>query len=362
MDCPYVPELGFGEFGKRLREAIGSQRIPVSGSAELTFQCNLRCKHCYLDGVHDGIAGQQELTTQEWYDIFDQLADAGTLWLLLTGGEPLVRHDFLDIYTYAKRKGFLITLFTNGTLLTPEIADYLAEWPPHKVEISLYGRTQRTYEGITGIPGSYKRCMQGIDLLLERNIPLDLKTVLMTLNQDELEDMKVYAESLGVGFRFDPMINAGVEGASDPTIYRLSPEEIVQFDVNDEKRSAEYQEFCERFLGLEIDRSSLYVCGAGVTAFNIDPYGQLGLCLVARSPSYDLRQGAFREGWGEFLPKVRYQEVSEDYKCNQCELLSLCGQCPGWAQMENNDPEVPVDFLCEVAHLRWEAFGVPKLL
>ncbi|MGC9469022.1 MAG: radical SAM protein, partial [Anaerolineae bacterium] len=99
MDCPYIPELSYSDFGTRLRERIAGKRVPLSGSLELTFRCNLRCKHCYLDGVHDGIPGQEELTTEEWYDLLDQMADMGTLWLLMTGGEPFVRPDFLDIYT-----------------------------------------------------------------------------------------------------------------------------------------------------------------------------------------------------------------------------------------------------------------------
>ena len=108
--------------------------------------------------------------------------DEGCRWLLLTGGEPFLRPDFLDIYTNANKKGLLLTLFTNGTLLTPRSADLLAERRPFAIEITLYGATQQTYERITGIPGSYARCRRGIDLLLERNLPLKLKTMVMTLN------------------------------------------------------------------------------------------------------------------------------------------------------------------------------------
>jgi len=128
VDCAGIPELSYSEFGELISKKTAGRRVPLKGSLELTLQCNLRCKHCYLDGVHDGIPGEQELSTEEWYDILDQLADAGTLWLLMTGGEPFARSDFLDIYTYAKKRGFLITIFTNGTLITPEIADYLADW------------------------------------------------------------------------------------------------------------------------------------------------------------------------------------------------------------------------------------------
>jgi radical SAM protein with 4Fe4S-binding SPASM domain len=357
VDCPHIPELRYGEFSKRLHEKVAGQRIPIVGSLELTFRCNLRCVHCYVAHGHGGIPDQTELSYGEICNILDQIVDEGCLWLLLTGGEPLLRPDFLDIYTYAKRKGLLFNLFTNGTLITPRIADYLADWRPFVVEITLYGRTQETYERITGVPGSHARCMQGIDLLLERGVPLKLKTMLMTLNQHELWDIKAYAESLGVAFRFDPMMNAGLEGSRAPIAFRLSPEEVVQFDLADAKRLAEWQQFWERSLGVRADDRYLYVCGAGLRSFHIDPYGKLSVCLISRVPDYDLRQGSFREGWCEFLPQVRHQRPTDDYRCNQCELLSLCGQCPGWAQLEHGNPERPVEFLCQVAHLRAEAFG-----
>ena len=356
MECPHIPELSYGEFSQRLHDKVAGKRIPIVGSLEVTFRCNLRCVHCYVAYGHNGIPGQTELTYTEIRGILDQIVDEGCLWLLLTGGEPLLRPDFLNIYTYAKRKGLLVTLFTNGTLITPRIADYLADWRPFKVEITLYGRTQETYERITGIPGSYERCMRGIDLLLERGVPLKLKTMLMTLNKHELWDIKAYAESLGVEFRFDPMMNAGLDGSKEPLAFRLSPEEVVQFDLGDAKRLEEWQEFSDRFRGVQANPRYLYVCSAGLHSFHIDPYGELSMCLISRVPSYDLRQGSFSEGWQEFLSQVRYQKPTEDYQCNQCELISLCGQCPGWARLEHGDPEKPVEFLCQVAHLRAEAF------
>jgi radical SAM protein with 4Fe4S-binding SPASM domain len=357
VDCPHIPELGYAEFSKQLAQKFAGQRIPISGSVELTFRCNLRCVHCYVACGNNSVSAQEELTTAEWCSVLDQIADKGCLWLLLTGGELLARPDFLDLYTHAKRKGLLLTLFTNGTLLTPRIADYLAEYLPFSVEISLYGRTQETYERVTGVPGSYARCMRGIELLLERGIPLRLKTMLMTLNKHELWDIKAYAESLDVRFHFDPMINAGVDGSGDPTVFRLPPEEIVQFEMADSVRWKGWLDFWERYEGVRTDPTCLYTCGAGVNTFHVDPYGGLSVCMVARAQQYDLRQGSFEEGWRGFLYDVRYQRPKGGYHCNECELLSFCGQCPGWAHMEHGNQQKPVEFLCRVAHERAEAMG-----
>jgi len=309
--------------------------------------------------VNDQDTIEKELKTEEVLHIFDQIAESGCLWLLITGGEPLLRKDFLEIYTYAKKKGFITTVFTNGTLMTPEIAEYLAEWPPRSVEITLYGATKETYERVTRTPGSFKRCIRGIDLLLERGIPLDLKTMVMTSNHDEIFQMKEYAEELGVKFRFDPILNPRIDGSKTPCNFRLSPEDVIKLDLADEKRVKEYREFCEKFVK-PFRSDNLYVCGAGISTFHIDPYGKMSPCEMSRFQGYDLRSGSFQEGWYEFIPKFLDLKPTGDYPCGRCELISLCGQCPGWAWLENSDPEAPVEYLCQIAHLRAAAFNPKK--
>ncbi len=358
MECSDIVNISYAQLGERLYKQVVAKRIPINGSFELSFRCNLRCAHCYCNlPLNDQDAIEKELTTEEVFNIFDQISEAGCLWLLITGGEPLVRKDFLEIYTYAKKKGFIITLFTNGTLITPEIADYLAEWRPFSVEITLYGATKETYEGITRIPGSFKRCKRGIDLLLERKIPLGLKTMVMILNHDELCQIKEYAEGLGLKFRFDPIPNPRLDGTKTPCTFRLSPEEVVKLDLADEKRVKEWENFCERFIG-PFKSDDLFICGAGVCSFHIDPYGQMSACEMIRFQSYDLRCGSFEQGWHKSIPKFLTLKPKGDYKCGQCDLISLCGQCPGWAWLENGNPEAPVEYLCQIAHLRAGAFNI----
>ncbi len=356
MDCPHIPTMGLGAFSRQMHGRVVQERIPLSGSIELTWRCNLRCQHCYLDTVHDSSPDRQELTTPEFCNIFDQAVDEGTLWMLMTGGEPLMRRDFEDIYLYAKRKGLLINLFTNGTLITERIADLLAEWPPFMVEITLYGRSQSTYERITGIPGSYAHCMAAIERLVERKVPFSLKTMLMTLNQHELEDIRGFAQSLGVLFRFDAMIHPGLVDNSQPVTLRLSPEEAVRYDRNDHKRAESWEKFCQLYNGRSVDASSLYVCEAGVIGYHIDPYGQMSACMLARTPAYDLRQGTFKQGWREFLADIHFQPAPEG-PCNQCDLMALCIQCPGWNQLEHSAPRQPIRYLCETSRLQAQAIG-----
>lgn len=355
MECPHIPETRYSEFSKHIHDKAVAKRIPIGGDIELTFRCNLKCAHCYVS--YD--PKKEEMSYKEICHILDEVTDVDCFWLLITGGEPLVRDDFLDIYTYAKKKGLIITLFTNGTLITPLIADYLKEWPPFSVEITLYGITEKTYERVTGVSGSFECCMRGIGLLLERKIPLKLKTMVITLNQHELWDIKKYVEDLGVQFRFDAVLNPKLDGSKEACRLRISPEEVVRLDLADERRLKEWKEFCQKFWG-PAKSDKLYVCGAGHTSFHIDPYGELSICTMSRNPSYNLRQGSFQEGWYDFTPKIRKQKPKTDYKCAKCDLLSLCGQCPGWAKLENNNRETPIEYLCQIAHLRAKAFGAKE--
>lgn len=354
-----IPEINIQDYADQLIKNQGTKRIPLSGSFELTFRCNSRCAHCYVNKRGDDIREKgKELIYAEIGNLLDELAEAGCLWLLFTGGEPLIREDFKDIYLYAKKKGFLITLFTNGTLMTPSLADLFKEFPPRSIEITLYGATEETYEKVTRSPGSYKKCMKGIDLLLERDLPLKLKAVISTLNRHEFMSIKKFVENLGLEFRFDALINARLDSGEDVTKLRIPPHEVVKLDMTDPRRGPEFVHLSERTSGIKLDPNLLYRCGAGVNSFHIDPYGHLMMCNMARNPSYDLRHGCFKDGWYDFLPRIRELKFKKQNKCKDCDLISICDQCPGWSQLEYNDPETPLDYLCQIAHLRAEAFGI----
>ena len=356
--------VNYGTFSESVHRGAATERLPLSGTIEITRRCPLTCAHCYNNlPMADRDARSRELTYAEHCRILDELSEAGCLWLLFTGGEIFARRDFLDIYKYAKTKGFLITLFTNGTLITPKLADDLARWRPFAIEITLYGHTKATYEGLTGIPGSYEKCMRGIHLLLERGLPLKLKTVAVTINKHEVWDMQRFAEEeLGVEFKFDSLMTPRIDCSQSPLAVRLTPEDCVAFDVQDSKRMDEWKLFAERYFrpaNPPEQGDELYHCGGGVSSFTIDPYGGMSICVLSQVDKFDLRTGHVREGWTSFLRRVRQKKITRLTKCTACELKSMCGMCPANGELENGDPEAPVDFLCRVAHLRAYTFGLP---
>ena len=201
--------LSYAEWSLGLHERVVAQRVPISGSIEVTKRCNLTCVHCYNNlPLSDEGAHRTELAYGDHCRMLDEMAAAGCLWLLYTGGEILVRKDFLDIYDYAKKTGFLITLFTNATRITPAVAEHLATWSPFSIEISLYGRTAATHDRVTGVAGSFARTMRGVRLLMDVGLPPVLKTMVLKPNAHEIWDMKRFVEEeLGLEFRFDAMIN-----------------------------------------------------------------------------------------------------------------------------------------------------------
>jgi len=235
------------------------------------------------------------------------------------------------------------------------MADYLAEWPPRKVEITLYGITAETFDKVTRVPGSYERCVRGIELLLERDVPLELKTTVTTVNKHELWDIKSYVEGLQVDYRFDAVLHPRYDGSKKPYEVRLSPGEVAELDTADKERCREFEELCERCWGAPTT-DNLYLCGAGQHMFHVDPYGYLAPCMTSRAHTYDLRQGSFAHAWREYIPDVRSLQVEQVTGCRSCVEKSLCTQCPAWSYLEHGDLESPIEYLCELSHLRAEAF------
>ena len=352
-----ISEIGIEDYIHRLRGP--DKRLPLSGTVELTHRCNNRCVHCYVNRHQDDAdAKREELTLAEITGLLVELVVLGCLWLLFTGGEPLIRDDFSGIYEYAKKKGILVSLFTNGTQVTPQLADFLQDLPPRSIEITLYGASETTYEKMTGSKGSYEACLHGIHLLLDRRLPVRLKTVITTVNIHEFHLIQDFVEALGLQFRFDALINPRIDKRGDLSGLRISPEEVVELDLTVPERPSEYLQLHKRALDIEGCRGDLFRCGAGRSTFHVDPYGRLSVCTMMRYPSYDLRKGSFQRGWYDFLPGVRNQQYTTASKCRECSLAAICHQCPAWGYLEHGDPEVPVEFLCQVTQLRAEAFGI----
>jgi radical SAM protein with 4Fe4S-binding SPASM domain len=358
---PVIAEIPFSDLQARL--GLPQRRLPLQGTLETTFRCNLACAHCYVNKpAASREERERELPLARLQALVDEIAEAGCLEVLFTGGEVLVRPDFPELYLHALRRGLLVTVFTNGTLVTERIADLFDENRPHAVEISLYGMSRETYERVTRVPGSYDKCLAGIERLVARGVPLTLKTMALTWNQHEIAAMEAYARGLGLFFKFDSLLNPRVDcGANRNGELQLSAEQALALDMQDPERMRELQQFCERFVkreGSPREHEYVYNCGAGHMSFTVDPYGRLQMCQLSRRSAFDLRGDRFERGWNEYFPALRARKWQTQSICRSCNLVSLCGSCAGAAEMETGDVEGLVPQFCEIAHLRaWEAMG-----
>jgi radical SAM protein with 4Fe4S-binding SPASM domain len=358
---PVVAEVPFADLQRRL--GLRERRLPLQGTLETTFRCNLNCAHCYVNEPAGSAEERaRELPLSRLEALIDEIVDEGCLELLLTGGEVLVRPDFPKLYLHAIRRGLVVTVFTNGTLVTEAIADLFDRHRPHAIEISLYGMTRETYERVTRVPGSYRKCLDGIERLVARGLRLTLKTMALTWNQHEVAAMDAYARSLGLPFKFDSLLNPRVDcGANRNGELQLPAEQALALDLMDPERMRDLRDFCERFVrreGEPVQQEYVYNCGAGHMSFTVDPYGHLQMCQLSRGNAFDLRADGFARGWNEHFPKLRERKWQSHSICRTCNLVSLCGSCAGAAEMETGDIEGLVPQFCEIAHMKaWAAMG-----
>ncbi len=343
-----LQDLPYREFGSLLMRQGGPSRLPLSGSIEITFKCNLRCVHCYISDY----SGRNEMTTEEIKRVLSEAADEGCVWMLLTGGEVLCRSDFPEIYLHAKRQGFLLTVFSNGTLFDERVADLLAEYPPFGIEFTLYGLSDETYLKTTGFPGRFTRVRRAIDLMRERKLPLSLKAVAMEPLAGEIGRMAAFCESLGVRFRYDAIVHGRLDGSLAPTLLRAEPEKVVGYDAADPERFEEWLRYYRQFVQPTRPSPFLMSCGAGVNSFHVDPQGTLLSCEALPLNGYDLRRGTFREGWYGIVGDIRKRSAGAMNVCAPCELKGMCDRCPATAVLETGSPDGWIPYYCEVTHRR----------
>jgi radical SAM protein with 4Fe4S-binding SPASM domain len=315
------------------------QHIPLKVLWELTYRCNERCVHCYI--VPDPT--REELSTEEAIRIIDELAEEGCLFLTFSGGEALTRSDFFDIAGYARERGFAIRLLTNGTLITPEVADRIKALRPVTVEISIYGITPSIHDAVTRVPGSHEKSVRALTLLHERRMRVVVKSPLMHNTVDEFEGLKQLAEGLDGGFVYDVSLMPRDDGSCEPLAYVLTDEDLRRFY---ERRPPKGD-----FTKLQ---PADHVCNSGLNIAAISPYGDVYPCVGLKLKAGNLREQSFQSIWREsaILAALRFCTFSNVSGCQDCELASYCNRCPGVAYLESGDYLSPSAIACREAKIR----------
>lgn len=334
-------------FSKRLAQKAFKEEFFISCAFELTYRCNLQCVHCLNRGIEI-----EELGYKQICEIIDKLIKQGCLYFLFTGGEPFVREDFLDIYLYTKKKGGIITIYTNATLIDKAALKIFEKYPPRKIEISIYGIQASTHESVTQIPGSFEAMMRTIYVFKTMGINFSIKTMLITTNKDEFWEIKKFAEKLDVGFRYDPVILPRKDGDSSNLVYRLSPEEFFfDFEIKDKQRLDQYVKKWKRLNKFRRPKEKIYVCSGGKWSCSIDPQGKIKTCIFS-DMGYDLKKKGNIKEARDFFSQILNRGWNIDSKCKDCNIPPLCGNCPGKAEFVVNNPQGYVEYLCRLGHLR----------
>jgi AdoMet-dependent heme synthase len=306
--------------------------IPLSVHLDVTYRCNERCEHCYLDHNGDG-----EMTTAEIKMVLDQLAAAGVFFLAISGGEPLVRPDCFEIIEYARALGFNVKLKTNAVLIREKQARRLRELNVEQVQISLYSHREEVHDGISKLPGSLKRTVAAVRLLRANGLKVTLANVLMRGNHQDSEGVRMLAAEVGAHYTLDPTITPMMNG--DTSILRLRlPSDQLRGVFQDANLVGNVEEFCAPPAPVDEGALEGYPCSAGHTACYVSPRGEVFPCVQFPISCGNLREQSFIEIWRNSpqLQEVRSIRGKDLTTCSSCGHLGSCTRCPGLAWMEGN--------------------------
>ncbi len=338
-----------------IKTASDLPRLPLEGNLDLTYRCNNTCRHCWLWLPPNTPEQQAELSFDDIKKMAGEARALGTRAWHLSGGEPMLRDDFADIFDLLTRKAATYSLNTNGTLITPVIAQLLKRKGSKMV--ALYGATHETYDRVTRHPGGFELALRGFRYLQEAGAGFTVQLIPMGDNWHEWEQMQALAQSLSPHWRVgaawlyhsasgSPARNAEIDRQ------RLDPSLVVALDqpIPHDQDSMDGEKPCQ----VESDDRLFAGCIAGRQDFHIDPYGQMSWCAFIKDPAlrYDLRQGTFRQAWEEFIPscadKVR---GGEEWRaaCGICERRADCRWCAVYAYLETGRYQARIPYLCQVA-------------
>ncbi len=348
----------------------GSNRIGHL-DIELTERCDNNCIHCSINIPENSSKKQRELSTDEWKSLIQEAADLGVMSIRFTGGEPLLREDFEELYTFTRKLGIKVILFTNARKITEETAELFSKIPPlEKIEVSVYGMNKESYEKVSRVSGSYEEFRNGIDLLLKYRIPFIVKGIMLRDNDHERDDFEKWALSLpwmdqrpsySSDFELRERRDSETKNGKITSLRSRAGEIPVNYNKDNESFNS-MVDFCSKFIGPGGDE--LFTCGAG-QSISVDAYGFAHPCLTLKADEfgYDLKNGTIREAVFEYYPdKLKVKAVDPEYlgRCSLCFLRGLCLQCPSRSWSENGTFDTPVDYLCRRAHEKAVNLGLLK--
>ena len=339
------------------------RRLPWSVHVDLTYRCNERCIHCYLDHEDHG-----EMTTDEIKKAFDQLAEAGTLFLTLSGGEIFLRKDLFDLIAYARLLHFDVSLKTNALLIEAARARRLREFGVRRIQISIYSAEPGVHDAITKVPGSLERSLAAIRFLQAQGLNVKIACPLMKQNLTAYCGVQALAEELGVPYVLDLTITPKMDGDRSILALRIPSQELLpvlqsphaQAPVIEKSNAPLLATGSASSSGVESPAYDDIPCSAGHNSCYISPYGDVFPCVQMPVPTGNLRRQNFNEIWfgSREMNRVRSLRESQLPICSSCSIREYCERCPGLALMEGGDLRGAYERACELAELNARLAGI----
>jgi AdoMet-dependent heme synthase len=326
--------------------------IPLSVQLDLTYRCNERCIHCYLDHDDHG-----EMTTAEIKNLLDQMAAAGVFYLTISGGEIMMRRDFFEILEYARALMFCVKLKTNGVLIRQREAERLHALGVESVQISIYSHRPEVHDEITKMPGSLRQSIDAVRLLRAQGLRVTLANVLMVQNAGDYPGVKALAVELDAKFIMDPTVTPMMDG--DRSILKLNVDHAALQQVfRNQEMVGNVEEFCAPPQGPDEETLDMLPCSAGHTACYVSPYGDVYPCVQFPLPTGNVRRQKFLDIWRDSpqFQEVRSITLRDMPSCSKCTHGATCTRCPGLAYMEGN-MRGPSSQDCEKSYART---GIPS--
>ncbi|MBR4859648.1 MAG: radical SAM protein [Clostridia bacterium] len=339
-----MPDFGEPLMVKYLHDKGAREGIPVSGTFELTQRCNFSCEMCY---VHDCKQNIAPLSAEDWLDLAQQAKDAGTVFLLLTGGEPLLRDDFEYIYRSLARMGFLVSINTNGSLLE-KYTELFKELPPTRINVSLYGADNSTYSKICG-NGAFDKVLNSVKKMKELGISVKFNTMFTPENISDYKKIADISKELLIPIKPTTYVYPPARlGKNNDN--RFSPEEAAEYiNLIDEYRFDKefYAERLKRLLALPKGPEENKVrCRAGRASFWITADGIMRPCGMMPEPDAKPLVDGFDKAWNEIKTKTEQIRLPEE--CLTCKYAGVCSVCAAMCKAETGDFGKTPKYICRM--------------
>lgn len=338
-----------------MRRRAAVEALPLHGTFALTHRCNFQCVHCYV--LPGAGPVEAELSADDWLALAQEAAEAGCFSILLTGGEPLLRSDFSEIYLGIRKLGIHVMIFTNASCVDDRVVKTLCEAPPRLMEVTVYGATPETYRAVTGRPSAHAETMRGIARLREAGLPVRIKTVLMQPNRHEFTAIRGLAAEGEPSVRYDAVIQPRFPGDTGIERLRIPPAEVARLEA------AAIPELPEQWRAQQARQGNpessesppLYSCAAGGISFYVTAEGRVQPCVSAVRHGAPYERGKLLELFRNCRRSIQAVRAPAGYPCAACGDRVFCGSCPPLAELEKGDEAGICSYACELAHARGRA-------